>query len=140
MPQWERIQGLFDDASFLNARVLRFLLSGSISALTNFSILYALTEYVQLWYLFSSIVAFSVSLVVSFVLQKFWTFRNHSLERVHIQAPLHVGLAITDLLLNTLALYVMVEWFGLWYMFAQFIAAGGIACINYYVYKTHIFT
>ena len=135
----QRLRALIKALPFTEWRVLRFLISGGISATTNFATLYILTEFFDVWYLLSSVIALVLSLIVSFLLQKFWTFQNYSLERVHIQVPLHATLALCNLVFNTIALYVLVEWFGVWYMFGQVINGMVIAAVNYYMYRTHIF-
>ncbi|TSC87216.1 MAG: GtrA family protein [Parcubacteria group bacterium Gr01-1014_8] len=138
----ESMQSLVDFVRQLYAshgRIVRFLVSGGTGATTNFLTLFILTEYAGVWYLLSASIALAVGFTMSFILQKFWTFENSSLARVHIQVPLHVTLGLTNLVLNTIALYILVEWFGLWYMLGQLIAGVFLACLNYYTYRTHIF-
>ena len=60
-------------------RIVRFLISGSSAAGINLGTLFVLTHFFDVWYLLSSVVAFSVSFFVSFTLQKFWTFNDASL-------------------------------------------------------------
>jgi putative flippase GtrA len=125
--------------SLLSLRVVRFLISGGTSATTNLSVLFVLTHFFGVWYLYSSIAAMSVATVTSFVLQKLWTFQNYSTQ-VHVQFPLHATLALSNIALNTVALYLLVEYVGLWYLLAQVLIGACLACMNYLVYKHIIFT
>ncbi|OGG80036.1 hypothetical protein A3A39_03015 [Candidatus Kaiserbacteria bacterium RIFCSPLOWO2_01_FULL_54_13] len=120
-------------------RIVRFLISGGTAAATNLSILYVLTEFFGVWYLFSSVIAVSFAWVVSFTLQKFWTFENRSLERVHVQAPLHLTVSLASIVVNTAALFVFVEYLHVWYFTAQVVVGVLIAFVNYFVYKRYIF-
>ena len=120
-------------------KILRFLISGGFATGVDFFFLYAFTEWAGFYYLVSSVLAFLISVAVSFTLQKFWTFENRSLDRVHIQAPLHLTLSLTNILVNTTFLFVLVEYFGIWYIGAQIIAGGFLACVNYFIYKHYIF-
>jgi glycosyltransferase involved in cell wall biosynthesis len=119
-------------------RIARFLISGALTVLVNLAVLYAVTEYGHVWYLTSSVIAFCVSYVVNFGLQKFWTFRHAGLREIRYQLPLHLTLAIANLALNTGILFALVEWFHIWYVFAQVIAAIIIA-IDSFVLSKKIF-
>lgn len=120
-------------------RVVRYIISGGTAAAANLSILYILTEFFGVWYLASSIAAVCVGWVVAFLLQKFWAFQSPELDRVHIQLSLHTLLSLANIALNTVLLYMFVEWGHLWYIVAQIIASGLLACMNYFVYKRYIF-
>lgn len=121
------------------AKVVRFLISGGTATLTNLILLYVLTDFVRLWYVVSAIVAFVVAFFVSFILQKFWTFRDLSQENIHRQAVIYFLAALFNLCLNTVLLYVLVEYFGVHYMIAQFFVSAAIAIENYFIYQCLIF-
>lgn len=124
--------------TILGWRVARFLISGCTSAAVNLSILFILTYWYDVWYLHASIAAVSAATLVSFTLQKLWTFQNFSRE-VHTQFPKHLVLALSGIIANTALMYTFVEWFGIWYLFAQIVTGVILAFVNYAVYKTYIF-
>jgi dolichol-phosphate mannosyltransferase len=124
--------------SFLEWRVARFIISGGTSAATNLLLLFILTHWYGVWYVYSSVIAVSVATIVSFILQKLWTFKNFSLA-VHTQFPLHVTLGLVNIVVNTGILYVLVEYFHIWYLIAQIISGILLAFVNYFTYKTYIF-
>ena len=103
-------------------RIARFLIAGVVAVFVNLLSLYLLTRYAHIWYLVSSMIAFSTSYVVSFVLQKFWTFKNKEVGAIAYQLPLHLLLALFNLVLNTILIFALVEWGHVWYMFAQALA------------------
>jgi dolichol-phosphate mannosyltransferase len=120
-------------------RIARYLVSGGTATGVNFVALYALTEYSHLWYLTSSVIAITLGFLTSFVLQKFWTFRNNGLKKAPVQFSLHFLLSLLNLALNTLFLYLLVQYAHLWYMLAQFFISGALACMNYVIYRRIIF-
>lgn len=120
-------------------RVVRYIVAGGVTAASNLAVLYALTEYLHVWYLLSSLVAVCVAWVVGFLLQKFWAFREHSLDTMHAQFAMHALLSVANIVLNAALLFALVEWAHLWYMAAQVVVSGGLACVNYFVYKQYIF-
>ena len=120
-------------------RVVRFLISGGSAAALNFALLWGFTELLRVWYMGSLVVAFIITTLYTFAMQKFWTFRNHGLERVHVQLPQYIALAVINLGINSALLYVLVEYAHLWYIFGQAICIGGLAVMNYFVYQRFIF-
>ena len=135
----DRITHLVERLPFMNWRVIRYLIAGGAATVTNLSLLFVFTSLLGFWYIYSSVIALSTAAVVSFVLQKLWTFKNLDTSRVHVQFPLHIALALSNIVLNTILLYMFVEWVHIWYLLAQVIAGGMLACMNYSVYKHIIF-
>lgn len=120
-------------------QVIRYLLSGGTVALTELVVLYLFTDLLHVWYLFSFFVAFFVAFCVSFALQKFWTFGDRETEGIHRQAFSYFLVTIGNFLFNTLALYILVEYAGVWYLAAQFLINIVIAIANFVIYKFIIF-
>lgn len=123
----------------LPAQVVKFLISGGTATLVGFIALYAFTEFAGIWYLFSVVLAFIFSFIVSFTLQKFWTFDDRRTEKMHHQAFFYLLTTLTNLVLNLLIVFLLVEKAGFWYMLAQFIAEAVIAVESFLVYKFAIF-
>ncbi|HEY4504762.1 MAG TPA: GtrA family protein [Candidatus Paceibacterota bacterium] len=120
-------------------QIVRYLIAGTSSAMTQLVLTFILTHFFHLYYLSSSCLGFVAGFMVSFLLQKFWTFQDLSQDRNHFQVPVYLGLAITGLILNSSLLYLLVEYAGLWYVFAQFIAMGVVSTGNFFAYKFFVF-
>ena len=71
------------------ARLLRYLVAGTVAAVVDFGLLYLFTEKGGLHYLTSAMLAFIVAFIVSFLLQKFWTFQDDSMEKMHSQVAIY---------------------------------------------------
>ena len=117
----------------------RFLVAGTIGATTNISGLFILTEYVGLHYLVSACISFVLAVCVGFSLQKFWTFRERSIEGVHAQAAGYFTISGINFFINIVLLYVLVEKLHLWYIFGQIIASALIAVSSFLLYRHVIF-
>jgi len=120
-------------------RIIKYLIAGGTAALVDLSLLYVLTDLLGFWYLFSTSLAFAAAFFVSFFLQKFWTFRDNGKERIYQQLGAYLAVALTNFCLNALLMYALVDGFKVWYLFAQVIAGGSIACESYLIYKFLIF-
>lgn len=120
-------------------RLIRYAISGGTALALDLVLLYVFTDIFGWWYLWSTIVAFAIAIVVSFVLQKFWTFGDRATNRVHRQFALFIVIALGNLALNTYLMYVFVEYFGIPYLLSQIIAAGIIAVGSFFIYRRFIF-
>ncbi len=120
-------------------KIIKFIISGGTAALVNFSLLYSFTDILGLWYLLSSVLAFIISFFVSFYLQKFWAFGDKNKDVLYRQLILCLSIALFNLAVNTVLMYVLVDLFGLWYMLAQFFIIGLIATWNFMAYKFFVF-
>ncbi len=116
-------------------KVLRFLIAGGTATVVNLAVLFALTDLAGIWYLLSSGIAFTVSFGVSFSMQKYWAFRNKDLDKVSRQLPMHLTLAMFNLVLDIAIVYLLVDLFGIWYIFAQIIAAALIAIESFFAFR-----
>lgn len=120
-------------------RVFRFLLSGGIALSTDLVLLYLFTDIFGIWYLASAVTAFILSFIVSFALQKFWTFGDSSRDGLNTQMSVYFFVAVINLALNTLLVFVFVEQAGIYYIFAQIVASALIAVESFFVYQHFIF-
>jgi putative flippase GtrA len=132
------------------ARTLKFLISGGSAAVVDLGVLYLLSDVYTNWYagfieksnavLIAATIAFVFAFGVSFSLQKFWTFDDPSTDVIHSQLAMYLVLALCRLGVNTLFMYVLLNYTGLHYLAAQILASAFIAIGNFFAYKHFIFT
>ncbi len=120
-------------------RIVRFVISGGTATAVNLGTMFLLIHFFHLWYLFSSMLAFSTSVFVSFTLQKFWTFEDASRSRLRSQASIYLIVILIGLGINTTLIYTFVEYAHLHYLVAQLISGIFIAVMNYFSYKHFVF-
>lgn len=120
-------------------KIIRYIISGGSAALVNLGTLYILTDRFGWWYLFSSIVAFGLAFIVSFTLQKFWTFKEKSFHTAPKQLTLYFLVITINLLINTALMYFMVDIINFPYLLSQIIVGGLIAFGSFFVYRHVIF-
>lgn len=116
-------------------RIVRFFVAGAIGFLVDIFSLYFLTDVVGLWYIASATLAFLIAFAVSFSLHKFWTFTDHSTDRIKNQAIIYLGVTIVNLWLNNMVLYAAVEYVGLHYLAGQMVASLVVATWSFFIYR-----
>lgn len=112
--------------------IAKFCLVGGISVLIGYIILYVLTEYVSFWYLASSIIAFFVSNTISFMLQKFWTFKDTERKNIYKKFVLYMIVTIVYFLINTAGIYTITEYFHIYYILSQIIMTIILSISSYF--------
>lgn len=129
------------DSNFKNkvGQILRYLISGAVVVAVDILFLHFFTNVFGIWYLLSSVVAFMIAFVVSFLLQKFWTFTNKSLAKIKGQLFKYFVASLVNLVVNTIMLYVFVDIFKINYNLGQVVTVGIIAVFLFFVYRDKIF-
>ncbi len=122
-----------------NKKIIKFVFSGSVAAVVDLGTLYILTEFLGFFYLVSAGFSYFMGFLVSFSLQKFWTFRDSSLLYIKKQFFHYSALTLGTLFLDLLFLYILVEKLGVYYLLAQIIAGAVIALGRFLVNNFIIF-
>lgn len=102
-------------------------------------LLYIATDVLGVWYLSSAIFAFTVAFIVSFLLQKFWAFRDKRTDGMHGQLLTYLFVLIANMVLNTTFIYLLVEHGNQHYVIAQIISGAVIALWSFFIYRFFIF-
>ncbi len=120
--------------------LLRYGLSGLAGGLTQTVVLYVWVTVLGLTdtYLIGLVVGFIAALILSFLLQKFWAFRDRE-SRSPRQALSYTIVALSGLALNALLLAGAKELFGIigvdffagWYVATQILIVGIVSVFNF---------
>jgi dolichol-phosphate mannosyltransferase len=119
--------------------LLRYLFAGGLSFITNIGLLFVFTAYLNLWYLTASTFAFIISVIVSFLAQKYITFRDISTNRITYQMTQYIAIAIFNVIANAIIVFILVDFIRIIPLLAQIISAGFIAVWSLFVYRFIIF-
>lgn len=120
-------------------KMLRYGISGGLAAFTHLGALYLFTDIVGMWFVEANVVAFCLGLIVSFSMQKLWTFGDRHVDGVHHQAFWYALVQVVSLCVNTALLYVLVTYAGWWYLGSQFLLLALIAVGNFFIFNKVIF-
>jgi putative flippase GtrA len=111
--------------------VIRFLVAGGSCLLLELACLYAFTEWAGLHYLYSSALAFTISVLVNYWLCRAWVFEGGNKKQSFKAASLFFGSSVAGLGINQLCMYTFVDLMGIYYMAAKLLAAVIVTVWNF---------
>ncbi|MHA1781913.1 MAG: GtrA family protein [Promethearchaeota archaeon] len=103
-------------------QAFRFAIVGGLGTIVNILILFFLTEILYIFYIMSEIIAFIISSIHNYVLNKIWTFKEGFREKFMIKYTQFFFISIISLFINLSILFILVEYFGFWYIFGEIVA------------------
>lgn len=83
--------------------------------------------------------AFLFSFIVSFTLQKLWTFRDFSQAKAAGQLTLYIINAFIGLNVNGFLMHLLVNQHQVWYLLAQLMVNLTIGIYNFFIYRYIVF-
>ena len=116
-------------------KIVRFCISGGVGVSFGYITLYSLTEYIGLWYLFSSIITLILTDILGFVIKKFWVFENRDIKRTQYQIFLYLILSVIYSITNTGLLFILVEYLPIHYILSQVILMSVLSIASYILSK-----
>jgi dolichol-phosphate mannosyltransferase len=120
-------------------QLIKFAFVGAIGTIINLSILYILTEFFHVYYIFSEMVAFSTAALNNYILDKIWTFKEEIGDQIIKKYFQFITISLLALVVNISILFILVEVYLVWYIYAEI---GAICCaflINFFGNKIWTF-
>ena len=110
--------------------MMRFIIVGAITFVVDYGLLYISTEYIGLYYMYSTAIAFIAAVIFNYWLCVIYVFKNVQ-RQTSKQAILFVGSSVVGLGLNQICTWFFVEIFGIYYMLAKIISIIIVMAWNY---------
>ena len=110
--------------------IVRFCFVGGVSFLMDYSLLFVLTEFVGIYYLYSSAISFSITVVFNYWLCVIYVFKGATKQTTR-QAIIFFGTGVVGLGLNQLCMWFFVDVVSLHYMLAKIFATAIVTIWNY---------
>lgn len=117
----------------VGSRFGRFSIVGSTGAGISHALVFVLTSVCGVWYQTSSQIGFVTAAILTFIGQKWWTYRNEHWWAIVWQATLYFWVRWKFLPLIVPVVAFMVERMGIWYVFAQIVGMALLAIPSYFI-------
>lgn len=116
--------------------IIRFVIVGGISFVIDYMGLYILTEYVNINYLISSSISFTIAVIVNYILSVKFVFEKA--KNGYKQLILFIISSIVALFLNQICMWFFVEMITLHYMISKILATIIVTMWNYITKKKSV--
>ena len=113
---------------------LGYVFTAGLATVVDIALLYLLTNFVGFHYLLSSVISYTAGMVTNYSGSKLFVFRNKS-EDIAKQFSLFAIVALIGLALNQLIIWLLVEYGGMWYLYAKFISVFIVMFWSFYGHK-----
>ncbi len=117
---------------FLN-NIFRFISVGVLNTVFSYSV-FILLIYLEIYYILSSLVSYSVASILSYWLNKRWTFQADN-KNVVFEFLCFIFINVFSLTIGLIVLFLFVEVFIFNLFLGQFFCIAISAFINFYGYK-----
>ena len=116
-------------------QIFKFVIIGGIAFAIDSSLLYIFTEYFNIYYLFSSILSFSISVIFNYIASVKWVFDVDQEKSKTNNIILFIVMSILGLLINQVIMWFAVEKLALYYMISKIIATFVVMVWNFVTRK-----
>ena len=116
------------------SRFLKFCLVGLSGVFVNLGLLGLLTEIAGLFYLLSAVFSIESSILSNFILNEIWTFKERRTFPIKdvLGRMFKFNIAsVGGLLINMTILFILTEFFGIYYLISELFGIGGAVLWNF---------
>lgn len=117
----------------------RYTIVGSVAFVFDFLTLFVLTEYFELYYLFSTAIGFFVGLTTNYILSILWVFEKRLFSSKYLEFLLFTLIGLIGLILNELFIWSFTEIIGIHYLWSKIISTVLVYFWNFLVRKFVLF-
>ena len=112
-------------------QLFKFGIVGGIAFVIDYGLLYLLTEKIGIYYLVSSLISFSVSVIFNYIASVLWVF-DVDKEKSKVRNFIYfIGLSIVGLGINELIMWGGVDKLHIYYMLVKLFATAVVMVFNF---------
>ena len=119
----------------LFAQIMKFGVVGIVATLLDYAVLAFLTEVCGIYYLFSSFLSYSISLIFNYVASMRYVFAGKEDMSKIREFTIFLLLSVIGLGINQLGMWIMVEQFAVYYMISKIVVTGIVMVWNFITRK-----
>jgi len=116
-----------------------YAIVGLIATIVDVGSLYVVTEFMGIYYLLSNVIAFSLGLITNYSLCTRFVFKSRKLENTFAEFGVFTLIGVIGLGLNTLLLWSLTQFVGVYYMISKVIAVIIVFVFNFWLRKKILF-
>jgi len=100
-------------------QLIKFIIVGIIGVIVNASLLYILTEYINIYYIYASIISIEISIISNFVWNDLWTFKDNRDKPKWKRFVYFQTFSIIGICIYVILLYIYTDIFHIYYLISN---------------------
>lgn len=116
-------------------QILKFGVVGGIAFVIDYGVLYICTEWFEIYYLTSSVISFSISVIFNYVASVVWVFEVKEDSNEIKKLLLFIVFSIIGLIINQIIMWFGVEQMSFYYMAVKILATVIVMIYNFITRK-----
>ena len=111
-----------------------YIVFAGIATIIDIGTLFILTSIINIHYFVSGIIAYCLGMITNYTLNKKYNFKNKD-KKIMRQFSVFFIIASIGLALNQIILWILVEFFTIWYLFAKVISISIVMFWSFFAHK-----
>ena len=120
-------------------QMMRYSISGAIAFSIDIALLFIMTEYAGINYLIAAIIAFTLGMIIVYLLSISWVFPNRSFKNRHKEIWIFLIIGFIGLGLNEVIIWSFTEFVNFHYMISKMISTVIVYFWNFFNRKYILF-
>lgn len=116
-------------------QIIKFGFVGGSAFLIDAGLLFLLTDFLEIHYLISGTVSFSVSVIYNYILSIFWVFDTNKSNRNVQEFIVFIVLSVIGFGINQIFMYLFVDLLTIYYMISKIITTVIVMVYNFITRK-----
>lgn len=133
-----RYRGITFPLNIVKIKFVRFVFIGAFCTSLNLVLLYLLTSVLGINYIISTLIALIVINMIGFYLNKYYTFKTKR-EKLLQELWKYYSVMFSSFLLNLFFMFILVQIFKIWYLYASLTITIGFIFYNFLMHKNWSF-
>lgn len=121
-------------------QIIRYGFVGGTSFLVDFGLLYFLTEFLNLFYLFSTSISFTVGLMVNYSISVLWVFTTSRFLNKFHEILIFSIIGLIGLGMNLIIMWFCTELLSIYYLISKIISTVIVFFWNFFAKKFILFS
>ncbi|TRT83989.1 MAG: GtrA family protein [Microcystis aeruginosa Ma_OC_H_19870700_S124] len=122
----------------IDSKFIKFAFIGAFCTALNLGLLYLLTSIAKLNYIISTLIALIAINFIGFYLNKYYTFKTDQ-KRFLPELWKYYSVMLSSFILNLFFMFVLVQLFNMWYIYASLTITLGFLFYNFFMHKNWSF-
>jgi len=123
----------------VNNEIFKYIVSGGLAFVVDFTVLYICTEFLDIHYLVSNLFGYFSGLTVAYILNTQWVFSYRRYQKTWLEFSIFNVIVIAGLGFSEGMMAVLVDISGIHYLYAKIVASFFVAAFNYTAKKFILF-